>query len=72
MYCWKFNTHILDYVIPKNVSNYEYYNMTLRNPNAKFPDWDSLLSRYNSNLTLKDYAIENYHVETIVNQLLSK
>lgn len=62
--------HVLDYVNSENIDEFEYYNMTLRNPNKNIPNWDILLTQYDSKNTCKDLAKSRYSVSTIVDKLL--
>lgn len=65
------NTTSLDYITLNNILDYEYYNMTVRNPKSKLVNWENILSNYNPTFNMKEYGKNNYHVELIVNQLLS-
>lgn len=64
--------HILDYVTSENIDDFEYYNMTLRNPNKIIPDWQKILNSYDiHDKTCKSLAKTRYHVSVIVDNLLS-
>lgn len=73
------STHVLGYVVPETIKDYEYYNMTLRNPKKMLvhaPIWQSLIYNYNNIINCsipqqnKYYALDNYHVTQVIKNFI--